>query len=307
MKCYFLAYLCKMRMNCEILDLRAFIAVIDFNGFSLAAETLNMSQPALSRRIRSLEEKLGVTLIERTTRHVALTMVGRELYAHARRLVDEFDGCFSSFGTVGALAGQIAIAAVPTAAIHFLPPIVRKFSELYPNVRVRLMDVRSIEGLDAVLRGQVEFGIAVPSSSHPELSFTPVFDDELALACRKDHPLAAADSLTWAEITDYPLIGSQLSENRANRTLLKAGINLNWSHKVIHLSTSLKLVEAGIGMAILPLVSAPDESHPVKVVPLRKPTIRRTIGIVQRRSTRLSPAAAKFREMILENRSLSPA
>ena len=106
-----------MRINFELLDLRAFLTVLDLGGFHKAATALNLSQPALSRRIQSLEAAVGAPLIERTTRHVAATQIGQSIEPLARRLIDELEE------TVGALTGVgqkktalVTIACVPTAA-----------------------------------------------------------------------------------------------------------------------------------------------------------------------------------------------
>ena len=119
-------------MNAELLDLKAFVTVAELGSFVRTAKTLNLSQPALSRRIQKLEEALGATLIERSPRHVALTMVGRDFLPKVRRLIDEFETSVLAIRDLGTRSsGLITIAAVPTAVFYFLPHAISRFSARY--------------------------------------------------------------------------------------------------------------------------------------------------------------------------------
>jgi DNA-binding transcriptional LysR family regulator len=293
-----------MSINFEALDLRAFVAIIDLEGFHRAAEALNLSQPALSRRIQRLEAAVGAALLERTTRRVALTTVGRELLPLIRRMLDEFDSSLFAMREVGRQRrGQISLACVPTAAFYFLPSVIARFSEQYPNIRFRILDLSSNDGLESVARGEVEFGINFLGASEPELMFEPLLEDPFVLACRRDHALARRDLLTWSDLEGQPLVVvSRTSGNRIllEAALVRAGVRLSWSYEVTHLSTSLGLVEAGLGISVLPRLATPQGDHPIIVTrPIRNPEVSRTIGVVRRRGVRLAPAAERFLEMLL--------
>jgi DNA-binding transcriptional LysR family regulator len=293
-----------MSINFESLDLRAFVAVVDLEGFHRAAEALNLSQPALSRRIQRLEAAVGAALLERTTRRVALTTVGRELLPLVRRMLDEFDSSLFAMREVGRQrGGQISLACVPTAAFYFLPSVIARFNEQYPNIRFRILDLSANEGLESVARGEVEFGINLLGASDPELTFEPLLEDPFVLACRRDHPLAKRDLMTWADLEGQPLVAvSRTSGNRIllDAALVRAGVRLSWSYEVTHLSTSLGLVEAGLGISVLPQLATPQGDHPIIVTrPIRNPEVSRTIGVVRRRGGRLAPAAERFLEMLL--------
>jgi DNA-binding transcriptional LysR family regulator len=293
-----------MSINLETLDLRAFIAVVDLEGFRRAAEALNISQPALSRRIKRLEGAVGATLLERTTRRVALTSAGRELLPFARRMLDEFDASLFSMREVGnRRAGQISLACVPTAAFYFLPSVIARFNQLFPNIRFRILDLSANDGLESVARGDVEFGINMLGGSDPELTFEPLLEDPFVLACRRDHPFANRTSLEWSDLEGQPLVAvSRASANRMllDATLVRAGVRLSWSYEVTHLSTSLGLVEAGLGISVLPKLATPQNEHPIIVTrPIGKPEVSRTIGVVRRRGGRLAPATERFLDMLL--------
>ena len=147
-------------MNFELVDLKAFVAVAEMGSFNRAAQLLNLSQPALSRPLQKLEETLGVALFERSTPHVALTMVGRDFIPTVQRFLDEFETSLLGISDLGARSGcQVTIASVPTAVFYFLPNAISGFSSAFPRIRIRILDVSANEGLEAVARGEADFGI----------------------------------------------------------------------------------------------------------------------------------------------------
>lgn len=200
--------------------------------------------------------------------------------------------------------GLVTMACVPTAAFYFLPTVIRTFSKQYPNIRLRIRDLTANEGLQAVARGEVEFGINLMGSSDPDLTFEPLIEDPFVLAMRKDHPLASFETIQWNQLEPYALV--VVDRSSGNRTLLDGALarhklRLNWFYEVTHLNTSLGLVEAGLGISVLPRLATPQDDHPFLVSrPIVDPVVSRTIGIVQRRSGTLSPAAEKFVEMLLK-------
>lgn len=295
-----------MRFNAEILDLRAFLAVVETGSFNKAASMLYLSQSAVSRRIKTLEEQVGSPLLERTTRRVALTSVGRRLHPLLSQTVDDLEALILSMSETGPRqTGQVTIACVPTAAFYFLPQVIRQFTKEHPLIRLHIHDLSANEGLESVARGETEFGINVLGFSEADLRFTPLMQDPFVLACSRGHPLANKKTVTWPDLVGYPLIG--VSRHSGNRTILDNALSnekveLNWHYEVNHLSTSLGLVEAGLGVSVLPRLATPLGKHPlIATVPIIDPIVTRSIGVVERRSGRLSPAAARFRDMLLES------
>ncbi|CAH0343174.1 LysR family transcriptional regulator [Rhizobium sp. CECT 9324] len=293
-----------MAINCETLDLRAFLAVVELESFHRAAEALNLSQPALSRRIQKLEASIGAPLLERTTRHVAITALGLELLPLVRRMLEEFDGSLFSAREPGVRSNEmVTIACLPTAAFYFLPTVIKQFNHKHPHIRFRILDLTATDGLQAVERGEVEFGINFIGTSDPDLIFEHLAEDPFVLAARRDHPLAQQSEVGWEDLAPYRLI--TVHRSSGNRTMLdaslaKANIKLRWFYEVTHLSTSLGLVEAGLGISVLPRTATPGDDHPFLVTrPLLNPQISRTVGIVRRRAATLSPAAERFRQMLL--------
>ena len=293
-----------MNINCDILDLRSFLAIVEQRSFHKAAELLNISQPALSRRIQKLEVAIGAPLLERTTRHVSPTAVGQELFPLVRRMLDEFDSSLFAVRDISTRSsGLVTIACLPTAAFYFLPAVVRRFNMDFPHIRFRILDLSASEGLQAVARGEVEFGINLMGASDPELIFDSLIDDPFVLACRRDHPLAEKSQLRWSDLEPYRLI--TVARTSGNRTLLDAAlarenVKLNWFYEVTHLSTSLGLVEADVGISVLPRLSTPQTDHPILVTrPIGFPTVSRPIGVVRRRNANLSPVAERFLNLLM--------
>lgn len=292
-------------MNTELLDLKAFVTLAELCSFVRTAKALNLSQPALSRRIRKLEENLGAPLFKRSTRHVSLTMIGRDFLPKMRRVIDEFETSVLASREFGARSsGLVSVAAVPTAVFHFLPSVIGRFAEAYPRIRFRILDVGANRGLEAVVRGEADFGINFIGASHAEIEFQRLLEDPFVLACHHHHPLASRQRVRWAELALQRVITvGQNSGNRAviDTALARRGIQLDWNYEVAHLSGSLGLVEAGLGIAVLPRLAAPPAGHPtIRTMRLTEPEISRTIGIVRRRGATPSPHASQFLRMLLE-------
>lgn len=141
-------------LNCELLDLRALVAIADGKSFLRAAEQLHLSQPALSRRIQKLEAAVGAPLLERTTRNVRLTPAGQEVVPLMRRLLEEMDGSLLATMALGERkAGRVTLASIPSATLRFLPAALEHFAQDYRNYRVRVLDLSATECATAVRTG----------------------------------------------------------------------------------------------------------------------------------------------------------
>jgi DNA-binding transcriptional LysR family regulator len=147
-------------MNFDLADLKALVAVAKLGSFRAAASELHLSQPALSRRIEKLEGALGVRLVERTTRSVSLTDVGREFSGRARELLDGLEESVLVIKDVaGRVTGEVTVACVPSAVRYFLPNVLKKYHERYPRILVRIIDEGANAGLSHVVRSEADFGI----------------------------------------------------------------------------------------------------------------------------------------------------
>jgi DNA-binding transcriptional LysR family regulator len=206
-------------MTIDLDQLRTFVAVAEAQSLTRAMDTLHLSLPAISRRLSSLEEELGIALLARSTRRVALTQTGREFLPRARRLLDELEESLLGIReTAARRRGLVTIACIPTAAYYFLPATLADFAKQFPNVRVRVMDLSADGVTDAVATGGVEFGIGMEGAVHPEVEFRPLRRDPFVLACRRDHPLAKKRGVRWDDLRGEALVG--VSRRSGNRLIL---------------------------------------------------------------------------------------
>lgn len=292
-----------MNMNFDLADLRAFVAVAELNSFRAAAESIHLSQPALSRRIDKLEGALGVRLFERTTRSVTLTAVGRDFSHKARSLLDDLEQSLLSMQAVAASQmGEVVIACVPSAVYYFLPKVLRDFHQQYPRIRVRIIDDGANAVLESVARGEADFGINIIGTQEPEIAFQVMLKEPFVVACHRDHALAGMDQVTWAELARYDFM--TVDKSSGNRLLVdlalaNSNVRPSWCFEARHVSTLLGLVEAGLGIAVVPRLSMPQGEHPTLAkVPLVEPTIDRNVGLIRRQGRELSPSARKLYDLI---------
>ncbi|WP_337180387.1 LysR family transcriptional regulator [Sphingopyxis granuli] len=287
------------KFNCELLDLRSFVAVYETRSFSRAARLLNQSQPALSRRIQRLEALVGGPLFERTSRSLAETALGKELLPVAHRALDLVDtSLFASRNVREPRWIDITIACVQTAAFHVLPRAARTFMEENPRIRLRVLDVPAVEAADLVASGEAEFGISIESLLPTALRFEALHEDPFGLACHRSHPLADLEILDWSRLKGESLIAVHRASR--NRTLLDAelarcDISLDWRYEVAHLTTALGLIAARVGVAVMPRMVMPRSGRSEVVWrPVIAPVVQRTIGIVHRRAGSMHPAALQL-------------
>ena len=243
-------------MNIDALGLEAFLAIAEQGRFHKAARQLHITQTALSRRLQNFEAALGVELVERTTRSVSLTELGRSFLPQARRLHAELTAALVEIRETGrAQRGDVTIACVPTAGIQFLPRILKQYAARFPRNRIRVLDHASSDVVAAVLRREAEFGIHIAGPEHPELASVPLLEDRFVLVCRDDHALAKRRQLPWRQLEPHPLVF--VGAGSGNRPLLDTALaavrpKLQSQYEVQHSATALGLVAAGVAAAIVP-------------------------------------------------------
>lgn len=294
-----------MGVNFDLNDLQAFRAVVELGSFRKAAESVHISQPALSRRIEKLEDALGVRLFERTTRSVALTTVGRVFARSAEQLLDDLDVALLGIRDVSSSRlGHVTIACVPSVAYYFLPNVVANYHRRFPRIRVKLLDSSANEVLGAVINGEADFGVSFMGSQESEIEFKVLLEERFVAACRRDHPLAGKKRVTWNELYEHEYVS--VDKTSGNRLLLDQALSAVAPRapsicETRHVTTMLGLIEAGLGVAAVPSMAMPADDHPILTsVPLVEPVVKRRVGIVRRRGRPLTPAAQEFHRAIIE-------
>ena len=298
-------------MKIDVLGVQAFVAVADHKSFRRAGE-LSITQTALSRRLQNLESFLGVRLVERSTRSVALTPPGESFLPQARRLLTDLAAALTEIRETGkARRGDVTIACVPTIGVHYLPQILQRYSADHPQNRVKVLDHSSAAVAQAVLTREAEFGINIAESHPPSLESVPLLQDDFVLICRDDHPLAGHEALPWKALEGHRLIFPGASSN--NRPLLdhalaESQLELSAFYEVQRSSTAVGLVAAGAGIAVAPRLAWQAGSYPgLRVVTLHTPTVRRTFSLLSRKGAVLSPAAQALHDLILKHGRQAPA
>lgn len=285
-------------------QLLCFLAVAETGSFSEAARRLGLSQPALSRTVRLLEQALGARLFDRDTRNVALTPVGLELRPIAERLGAEFGGAFGELARfVAGGRGRIVLAALPSIAAVLLPPSIAALRAERPDVDVVIEDGLSGRVLEAVRDGRAEIGLTVQPAPSGSLDYRPLLSDAFGLVCRDDDPMAARDTAAWTIFARHPFIAMAPASSvrlMTDAVFLGAGLAVTPLFQCAFLGTAGGLVAAGLGLTALPRLTLPLTAAPgLAWRPLAGPATRRHMGVVTRANRTLSPAAAALLDLIL--------
>ena len=279
--------------------LRSFVAVADRLAFNAAALQLNISTSALTRRVQRLELSLGFPVFERSTRSVHLTRAGELFLPHARQVLAEVAaGLAAVRADVQERSGTLTFAALPTVTAHLLPRIIRAFRDHRPDVHVRVVECSAADVVRHLHEGSTAFGFTFRNTLDPTLAFDPVLVDPFCLIMPPNHPLTEQEEVAWRSLKPHALItaGGQ-SGNMAllNEALQEVDWRSDTTYEIEHLTTSVGLVQAGLGISVVPRSSLPLGPHPDIVVrPLVEPRVTRTLGLFWRRHEPLSAAAKHF-------------
>ena len=277
--------------------LGAFLAVAETASFSVAAERLHLTQPAVSKRIAALEEQLGARLFDRIGRHVSLTESGRRLLPRAQRILREIEDTERVIRDLsGSVSGPLTIATSHHIGLHRLPPVLREFSRRHPDVRLEIEFMDSEKAHDAVAQGSLELAVITlaPAGSAPRLQAREVWPDPLSVMVARDHPLAGRLRVSIGELAQHPAVlpGPGTYTGQILQQLFDAsGVRLEVSMSTNYLETLRMLAAIGLGWSVLP-----DSMRTEELVALELPGahLMRSLGYVYHRDRTLSNAARAF-------------
>lgn len=296
----------RYRFDVNLEDLETFLAVTDLGSFSSAAEQLHLSQPAISNRIRRLEEKLCTRLFNRTTRRVDLTPQGRRLYlqssetlARLRTLLQELTG------EAATRAREVHVGATMMVASFGLPHLIRLFHDRYPGMHAAVHDLPAQDVIAEVIAGDCDLAIMSLSEPVPGIRFEPLFEDSCVVVTRRDHPLLRHAAAPLAEVLTEPLLAPKGHHDLTSTIYTEArhqGLTIHLAPEAQGVRNSfalLAMAAAGLGICIHPSSFIPVELKPtIGTVPLCDPPIRRTFGLVTPEDRELSLAGRQFRDFI---------
>ncbi len=281
----------------SIAQLRNFLRVAEHGSFHSAAGDAFRSQPAISKSIQALESQLGRQLFEPAHR-TELTALGRDCKASVRETLMHYD---RTVQTMLSLArgemGSVAVAAIGGLASNWLPKVVAKLMELHPEVNIQLLDDNTQNITRMVLSGMVDFGLCA-TVSNPQLTFTPLLQDDFGLVCRADHVLASRKSIRWKDLGSLRLAATtahrQLGDTPERALLQQKPL------EVFNMLTLLSLLEQGVAQTVLPKLALPAMIAGLTFVPLVAPRKHREIGLLRIKEKSLSPTAELVAKMIGE-------
>ncbi|RPE74698.1 LysR family transcriptional regulator [Vulcaniibacterium tengchongense] len=284
--------------------LRAFCQTARLGSISRAAEALFLSQPAVTLQLQALEREMGVRLLERSGRRLALTREGEALYELARPLVEGLDGLDAAFRERirGLDAGELNVAAGSSTILYLLPKIVEAFRAAHPDVRLSLHNVTGAGGLDLLRSDAVDLAVGSMLDVPADLSYEPVYRFEPMLITPRRHPLADKPEIALQDLSPYGLI---LPPQRLTTYRL---IDLVFQQNRVPYTVALEVggwevikqyVAMGLGISIVTAICLTDaDRERLAARSLARYFPSRTYGVVVRKGKYLSPQARAFVELI---------
>ena len=284
-------------------QLRAFCQAARLESITQAADSLGLSQPAVSLHVRELENELEAILFDRSGARISLTRAGKRLYDLAEPLVQGMDELSTSFveRLDDTISGRLRLAASTAGAAFVLPPYIKRFRDQYPNVRLRVQNCLLAEGVKLLLDDQVEFVLGV-NDPHPEdaVDYFELLPYDIVLITSLDHPLAGRETVTPEEAAAWPAIvpAPGTYSRRFGETAAKQfGVEVRAVIEVGGWGVIKRYVAEGFGVSVVPSICI-HETDQLSVIPLRKYFRSRSYGVFTRRGKLLSPAARRLVRLI---------
>lgn len=290
-------------MNVTLRQLRGFLALARTGSFTLAAESLYITQSALSGLIKELEQTVGTRLVDRSTRRVFLTEAGERLLPMLESALGDLDDALQRAMDPQTLqSGLVRVAASQLLASTLLPELIADYQASHPASRIKLVDTPVENVMARVFAGEVELGIGPEREPNSDITSSRLFDGPFMAAFPQDHPLARHKRLRWSQLAPYPVITlqGQFTE-RLQQDLRTADPALTFTPatEVAYMATALSMVKAGLGVALcIPYAASLIDLYGLKMSPLGSPEVRRSFEVFTRKGRSLSPAAQDFLDFI---------
>ena len=293
-----------LALGVELRHLRYFVAAAEAENLSRAALKLHVSQPALGRQIRDLEDEIGFCLLERTAKSVRLTDAGRAFLRDARVLLHQADEAVKNARAIaGAEPSELHVGYSPTPSAEILPKTLRAFQQAMPNVHVTLHDWSNKEIIDGLRDGRLQLGLIVlppKANALRDLRYEELFHERVCVVVAPQHPFARRRAIPITEVAAEPLIGLTHEDYPEYYDYLSIIFSkVKQKPRVVEeyesMSGIMSAVEAGTGVAIGADVFGYSFGNRVKPLPLIPEPKPISVGIAGTKG-RLSPAAEKFWE-----------
>jgi DNA-binding transcriptional LysR family regulator len=291
-------------MSLDFGQIEAFVQVAMHNSFSRAAESLQLTQPSITARIQALEREMGEELFERGGRGVRLTDAGRVFLPYVERILQQLQEARDAVDDVrNVQLGSLRVGAAITISTYVLPNILHQFCQEYPGVEVVIRTGRSEQVLNMLQADEVQVGI-IRSLSVADIETIPLYDDEIVLVAYPDHPFARRGGCTISEAAREPIVlfdrGSSYY-GMIHDIFRKAEVIPNVAMELDSLEATKRMVEEGLGIALVPLVTAQRELEQgilVRIELTDLQPIRRPISLVYRKNRKRSRTVQAFVDMM---------
>jgi LysR family carnitine catabolism transcriptional activator len=291
-------------MNLTLEQLRVTVAVAEASSFSGAARLLQLTQPAVTRTVRSVEAVAGSRLFTRTTRSVELTADGIEFIAVAERIVAGFDDGLRRYAAYQrAETGSLRVSALASLAEGVLPPIVAEFLEARPRVEVRIVTGTAPQVIELLRAGQVDIALSEAVHHDGDFQVTPLGADRMHAVVPTTHPLAGKKQLTWDELNPYAFVA--LDPETSVRALSDAGFQRSGGAPRIAITVdsigaAAALVAQGLGISAFPeSARALAFANGLEFIALGGPIIERNLAIVASSSPAPSALSRAFADTVV--------
>lgn len=285
----------------EIQWLKAFLAVAEQGSASEAAEALHLTQPAISKRLAALEQQLDTPLFDRIGRRLQLTDAGRALLPRARHILNEVSDAERELRALGSeVTGSLRIATSHHVGLHHLPPVLKEFSNRYPEVALDIDFVDSEQAYEALVAGEYELAVVTLAlKEYPNLESRVIWPDPCVVVAAPDHPLSTMPSLDLTDLARYPAILPDLNTYTGRlikREFDQRGLKLTAKLATNFLETIKMMAGVGLGWSVLPHTLVDDS---LAVLPVEELNILRNLGVISHRARTLSNAAAALQQLLI--------
>ena len=285
-------------------NFKIFSDLVDSESFSRAAKQNGITQSAVSQQLRAMEKHFNILIIDRSQKQFRLTHEGNKLYDSVKEIVYLYDKLGSELQEMKKIiSGTIHISTVYSIGLHELPPYIKQFMTIYPEVNVRVEYRRANMVYEDILANSIDLGLIAYPQKHKQLEILPFHDDELILACNPEHPFALSEEVDIHELNKQKIIGFEpdIPTRKATDKIFKdSDIDVDLVMEFDNVETVKRAVEINAGIAIIPKTTVIREEAQglLKVVTFKDQTYTRPLALIHRKGRVQTPAMKKLIDLL---------
>jgi len=288
----------------ELDQLRLFVDLVREQSFTRVAARNFITQPAVSLSMQRLEEELGVRLLERTTRKVLVTEEGRVVYDYAREILEKLQELRTALQErQDQVQGTVRLSTIHSIGLYELPAPLKEYIRRYPNVQLHIEYKLSEQVYQSVQEGDADLGLVAYPEERGQVVTLPFLEDELVVICSRESPLAGRDSVRLSELNGHPFVAfePEIPTRRAVDALLtEHHVRVQLRMQCDNIEILKKMVEVGLGVSFVPLLSVQEEvrTGAVSVLRVADVRVRRPVAILYRKGKSLTRAQQAFLDLL---------